>query len=130
MTSPHETQPKHLLSGRRVLVGLAAITASVLAFGCDSETTHPPRNDIDTGWTCQIHDGVARTGGTITNHSSKSSFYMIDIAFRVDGETVATRSASIDDVGPGETTRVESVASDVHDPKVTCHVTNVERFKA
>ena len=113
-----------------MLLGLAAITAGVLASGCDDESTHPPRNDIDAGWTCQIQDGTARSGGTITNHSSKASFYMIDIAFRVEGETVAKRSASIDDVGPGETTRVESVASGVHDPKVTCEVTNVERFKA
>ena len=118
------------MTARRVLVGLAAMTATVLAVGCDDETTHPPRSDIDAGWTCGIQDGSARTGGTITDHSSKSSFYMIDIAFRVDGETVAKRSASVDQVGPGETTRVESVASDVHAPKVTCHVTGVERFKA
>jgi hypothetical protein len=130
MTSPHETQTKRLRNARRVLLGLAAITAGVLASGCDDESTNPPRNDIDAGWTCQVQDGAARSGGTITNHSSKASFYMIDIAFRVEGETVAKRSASIDDVGPGETTRVEAVASDVHDSKVTCHVTNVERFKA
>ena len=35
---------------------------------------------------------------------------MIDIEFRVNGETVAKRSASVDGVGPGETTRVDSVA--------------------
>jgi hypothetical protein len=130
MTSPLHTQSKRAMTARRVLVGLAAMSATVLAVGCDDETTHPPRHDIDTGWTCGVQGGTARTGGTITNHSSKASFYMIEIDFRVSGETVAKRSASIDGVGPGETTRVETVASDVHDPKVTCHVTNVERFKA
>ena len=130
MTSPHETQTKRLRNGRRVLLGLAVVAASAFAIGCDDESTHPPRSDIDAGWTCDAQTGMARYGGTITNHSSKASFYMIDIAFRVEGETVAKRSASVDDVGPGATTRVESVASEVHDPKVTCHVTNVERFKA
>ena len=130
MTSSPQTQTRVARNGRRFVFALAAVTASVFAFGCDDETSHPPRNDIDAGWTCDVRTGFARSSGTITNHSSKSSFYMIDIAFRIDGETVAKRSASIDDVEPGETTRVESVASDVHDPRVTCHVTNVERFKA
>ena len=130
MTSPQHSQTNIARNGRRMLFGLAAVTASLFAVGCDDETTHPPRNDIDAGWTCDAQSGIARYGGTITNHSSKSSFYMIDIAFRVEGETVAKRSASVDDVGPGETTRVESVASDVRAGKVTCHVTGVERFKA
>jgi hypothetical protein len=130
MTSPSQTQTKFARNGRRLVFGLVAVTASVFAIGCDDETSNPPRNDIDVGWTCDVRSGFARSSGTITNHSSKSSFYMIDIAFRIEGDTVAKRSASVDDVGPGETTRVESVASDVHDPNVTCHVTSVERFKA
>ena len=130
MTSPQHSRTKLARNGRRMIFGLAAMTASVFAIGCDDETTHPPRNDIDAGWTCDGQSGIARYGGTITNHSSKSSFYMIEIAFRVEGETVAKRSASVDDVGPGETTRVESIASDVYAAKVTCHVTGVERFKA
>ena len=130
MTTTQHSRTKLVHNGRRTLFGLAAIAASVFAIGCDDETTHPPRNDIDAGWTCDAQSGIARYGGTITNHSSKSSFYMIDIAFRVEGETVAKRSASVDDLGPGKTTRIESVASDVHAAKVTCQVTNVERFKA
>ena len=130
MTSTLHSRTKLVRNGRRILFGLAAFTASALAIGCDDESTHPPRSDIDAGWTCAAQSGIARYGGTITNHSSKTSFYMIEIAFRVDGETVAKRSASVDEVGPGETTRVESVASGVDDPAVTCHVTGVERFKA
>jgi hypothetical protein len=130
MTSTPNSRTKFVRNGRRVLFGLAAVTASALAIGCDDESSHPPRNDIDSGWTCAAQSGIARYGGTITNHSSKTSFYMIEIAFRVDGETVAKRSASVDEVGPGETTRIETVASDVHDPAVTCQVTGVERFKA
>ena len=130
MTSPQNTQSKRAKHARRVLLGLAVVAASAFAIGCDDETTNPPRSDIDAGWTCDAQSGVARYGGTITNHSSKSSFYMIEIAFRVNGETVAKRTASVDDVGPGETTRVESVASDIPAAKVTCQVTNVERFKA
>ncbi|MEO8694061.1 MAG: hypothetical protein ABI658_11125 [Acidimicrobiales bacterium] len=130
MTSTQHSRTKFSRNGRRMLFGLAALSASAFAIGCDDETTHPPRSDIDAGWTCDAQSGIARYGGTITNHSSKTSFYMIEIAFRVDGETVAKRSASVDEVGPGETTSVESVASDVRATKVTCHVTGVERFKA
>ena len=130
MTSPQHSRTTLARNGRRILFGLAAVAAGAFAIGCDDETSHPPRQDIDPGWTCDVQSGVAHYGGTITNHSSKSSFYMIEIAFRVEGVTVAKRSASVDGVSPGDTTRVESVASDVHDPKLTCHVTGVERFKA
>ncbi len=71
-----------------------------------------------------------RAGGTLTNHSTKTSFYVIETEFRLDGHVVDHRSTSIDDVEPGETARVETVSSEVVDDDVTCRVTSVERFKA
>jgi hypothetical protein len=96
---------------------------------CTDESAHPPKNDVDSGWTCTTEGGVARTAGTITNHSSKTSFYQLDIEFRVDGQVVDERGASIDGVEPGETTRVEVVSDDAHGA-VTCHIADVARFKA
>ncbi len=71
-----------------------------------------------------------RSSGTITNQSSKPSFYVIDVEFRLDGRVVDHSSVGIDDVDPGETARVETSSSDVVDDDVTCHVVNVDRFEA
>ena len=112
--------------------GAAALLATAFAASmgaCTDESAHPPRNDIDSSWSCTTEDGLARASGTITNHSSKTSFYQLDVEFRVDGETVDERGASVDGVDPGETTTVEVVSDEAHGD-VTCHVTNVERFKA
>ena len=55
---------------------------------------------------------------------------MIDVEFRVGDDVIAERGATIDDVQPGETTRVETVAPSDGTGDVTCRVANVERFKA
>ena len=96
----------------------------------DTGTSHPAHEDLDAGWTCNVEDGLVRASGTITNHSSKSSFYILETEFRLDGHVVDRRSASVDDLEPGRTARVETASSDVVDDKVTCHVAIVERFKA
>lgn len=112
--------------------GAVALLATAFAASmgaCVDESAHPPANDVDSSWSCINEDGLARASGTITNHSSKTSFYQLDIEFRVNGETVDERGASVDGVEPGETATVEVVSDDAHGD-VTCHVTNVERFKA
>jgi len=121
------TSPHHIIAG--------IATALIACFGlsaceADTETTHPPREDLDAGWTCAVDSGVIRAGGTITNHSSKTSFYVIDTEFCLDGHVVDHTSASIDDVEPGETARVETVSSEAVDDDVTCYVTSIDRFKA
>ena len=66
----------------------------------------------------------------MTNHSSKTSSYLLEVDFLVDGERVASRSTGIDEVDPGETTRVEAVASGIDDDDVRCKVAGVDRFKS
>jgi hypothetical protein len=90
--------------------------------GLQATITHPPRR-----WRPAV---TRAASGTITNHSTKASFYIIETQFRLDGRVVDHRSTSVDDVEPGETARVETVSSDVVDDGVTCHVTSVDRFKA
>ena len=121
------TSPHHFITGLGVAL-LACFTFS--ACGDTNETTHPARSDVDAGWTCGVDDGVVRASGTITNHSSKTSFYIVETDFRLDGNVVDHRSTTVDRVEPGETARVETVSSDVVDDDVTCHVTGVDRFKA
>lgn len=118
---------------RRLGAGAAAVLAACFALSAcevDTETVHPPRDDLDPGWSCNVEPDVVRASGTITNHSSKTSFYIIETEFRFGGHVVDRTTTSIDGVEPGETARVESVSADVVDDDVTCHVTSVDRFKA
>jgi hypothetical protein len=121
------TSPHHLIAGVAVAL-LACFTLS--ACEDDNATTHPPGDDVDAGWTCQVDDDVARASGTVTNHSSKTSFYIVETEFRVDGNLVDRRSATVDEVEPGETARIEMVSSNVVGDDVTCALTRVDRFKA
>ena len=135
MTTPHtlttnsNSRRWHLVTGTAVAL-IACFTLSACETEAETEAAHPPRNDVDAGWTCDVESDVVRASGTITNHSTKTSFYIIETEFRLDGVMVDHRSTGIDDVEPGETARVEAVSSDVVDDDVTCHVTTVERFKA
>jgi hypothetical protein len=123
--------PKTISIGRRftaVAAGALAACFALSACEVDAETAHPPRDDV-ADWSCAVEPDVVRASGTITNHSSKASFYIVETEFRLDGRVVDHRSTSIDDVEPGETARFET-SSDVVDDNVTCLVTSVERFKA
>jgi hypothetical protein len=115
---------------RNAVAGCAIAASLLVAGACEDESAHPPLDDIDAGWTCTHEAGLVRTAGTITNHSSKTSFYLIDIEFRDNGKVVANRGASVDGVGPGQTTQVESVAAVTDATDISCHVKSVDRFKA
>ena len=106
--------------------------AIIALSACDVErgTSHPPSNDVNPGWTCQVERGRVRSSGTITNQSSKPSLYVIDVEFRLDGGVVDRSTVGIDDVDPGETAYVETSSFDVVDDDVTCHVVSVDRFEA
>jgi hypothetical protein len=119
-----------------VVLAVAAISAASLAAEViDGETTHPPTKDVDGGWSCSVDAEVVRASGSITNHSSKTSFYMVEVEFRVGGDVVEQRGASIDDVEPGETALVEVTTSLAElrrhgSGAITCEVGDVDRFKA
>jgi hypothetical protein len=116
----------------RSLIAAAAALASLCVVGaCEGETSHPPANDLNSGWTCDTTDGSVRAAGTITNHSSQASFYNIEVEFRSDNGGVTERSTSIDDVEPGETVTVGVVADQFGGgSEVTCRVSDVTRLKA
>jgi hypothetical protein len=66
----------------------------------------------------------------VTNHSSTTSFYVIEIAIERGDEVLDEDSATIDEVAPGETARVDARVSDLDGSGASCTVTGVERFKA
>jgi hypothetical protein len=120
---------------RRRAVVVPAIVGALALTGCLDESANPPMHDVDAGWEC-IPDagGGVRSVGTVTNHSSKTSFYVIDLAVEVGGDTWARGSASVDGVEPGETVRIDTLIDDDDDEidltDAECTVTSVDRFKA
>ena len=71
---------------------------------------------------------------SVTNHSSKSSNYLITIAFDSPDGTrqLDTGDASVDNLGPGQqtTTTALSLKSGLRKKKFVCKVTDVTRFSA
>lgn len=115
------------------LVALAAL-ALPLAFGlsgCDPDDgPNPPRADLDPGWTCVAEDGLVRSEGTVTNHSSKPSFYLVTVTFSSEGEQLDSVTASVDGVESGATATLSASADVSPHGDVSCVVSDVDRFKA
>jgi hypothetical protein len=120
------TRSHHWLAGCGIVVAAAA-----LGLGCADESAHPPMADVGQEWTCSAGpDGTLRASGAVTNHSSKPSFYLVTIEFTVDGVPFDTTTATVDDVGPGETARIESTVLHAPAGDPECVVSDVDRFKA
>lgn len=116
----------------RWLAGSGLALLVLAGLGCDAENTvHPPMDDVDPAWSCQIDaDGVLRAQGSVTNRSSKPSLYLVTVDFAVDGRSFDFVTESIDDVDPGETAEVYASAFDAPDGDADCVVSDVERFEA
>ena len=113
-------------------IALAALAAPVV-FGlaaCDTETANPPLRDVDQGWQCQPDDGLVHATGSVTNHSSKPSFYVVTVSFFADGVEFDHATATADGVAAGATAPVSASTGERPSGDVTCAVTDVERFKA
>jgi hypothetical protein len=123
------TSTTHL---HRWLAGSGLVLLAAAGLGCSAESsTHPPMDDVDPPWTCQADDdGVVRAQGSVTNRSSKTSFYIVTVDFAVAGRSFDSVTETVDDVAPGETVEVEASAFDAPDGKPACAVSDVERFKA
>ena len=114
-------------------LALAAL-ALPLAFGlgaCDpDESSNPPQDDVDAGWTCVAEDGLVRSEGSVTNHSSKPSFYLVTVTFSSEGEQFGSATASVDGVESGATAQLAASADVTPAGDLSCVVSEVERFKA
>ena len=115
----------------RWLVGGGLALLAVAGLGCSAESAHPPIDDVSTSWTCEAGaDGLLRATGTVTNHSSKPSFYVVTVDFALDGRSFDSSTATADEVEPGETVRLEASVDDPPAGDHDCFVSDVERFKA
>ena len=115
---------------------LAALAALALPLvlglsACDpDERTNPPQDDVDPGWTCSDEGALVRSSGSVTNHSSKTSFYLVTVTFSSNGERLGSATTSVDDVDADETADLSVSADVVPAGDISCEVSEVERFKA
>jgi hypothetical protein len=125
-----------------ILLGVSAVAAtgsSSKSSGSSAKSSgsHPPAADVTISkcfMTTNQFEGPAATL-TILNHSSKSSNYLITVAFESsDGKTqLDTGSASVNNLAPGQTTSTDatSLKSELRSQsKFTCKVADVTRLSA
>jgi hypothetical protein len=94
-----------------------------------ANTEHPPPEDLNDDMSCSSVQFVGpKATGTLTNHSSGLSGYMISVGFIDDaGTRVAEGTAFVNGVQPNQTATWEAPAfSDV--PFARCEIISVERM--
>ncbi len=116
----------------RCLAGSSLALLAAVSLGCSAENSaHPPIDDIGSSWECGTGtDGVLRAAGTVTNHSSQLSFYLVTVDFALDGHSFDSATTTADGVAPGETVRVEASISDPPAGDHDCFVSDIDRYKA
>lgn len=92
--------------------------------------THPPQADV-TLTSCSADDlGFFQALAKVTNHSSKRSNYIIEIAFdSKDGKTqLDTTSVIVNNLEPGQSSNQKGGTLTKATGAYTCKVTDVNRF--
>jgi len=124
-TSPLTRRPR-LRAGHVLLLG-----PLVALLGACSDPSEAGLDDVDPEITCATPaDGVVRATGSLTNHSSDTSSYFVDIEFFVGGRSVDTRTAVVEEVPPGDTVPVEAVLRDAPPGPARCELASADRMKA
>lgn len=91
-------------------------------------SSHAAAKDIDGITDCGADEFSAHAAGTLTNHSSDRSNYIIQVAFiRPDGSQAGTGAAFANDVDAGQKADWKAVGGSVTG-QFTCKVTTVTRF--
>lgn len=93
-----------------------------------TNTENPPAADIDD-ITCSEDFGLITGVVNVTNNSSGTSNYIITIGIEQNGVKIGEGFGSLDNVDPGQTARVEIIATgDTQGQAFQCTVDEVERF--
>lgn len=93
-------------------------------------TENPPPDDVELT-TCANDPalGLAKVGGTITNHSSKPSDYTISVEFVTGNDVRYAEAIHLSTtVAPDQTVEWEEFGTGEWREGTTCRVTSVERF--
>jgi hypothetical protein len=114
------------VGGCVVLVVVAGDAANDFADESDSERRDV--GDID----CHLDAGGLMVADIqITNHTSKSSNYILDVSFRENGSVTTNVPTFLDNVAPGQTgIATANSAATPTGTDFTCRVDTVQRFSA
>ncbi|MGD6745839.1 FxLYD domain-containing protein [Streptomyces sp. BH106] len=95
-----------------------------------SNKTNKPKNDIDLGSVTTDSLGSAQVDVTITNNSSKTSDYWVEVEFLdANGKRIDTGVASENAVAAGQEVDTQAVGIEqVPDGTITAKVLTVDRF--
>ncbi len=111
------------------LLVLAVIIAVVLVFAFKGTSSDNAKKDVKvTACKADSGGGKPTASGTILNHSSKSSNYVIRLTFTdPQGNTVSEGVAAVKDVGADETAKWDLTGARDTDGSVRCEITDVSR---
>jgi hypothetical protein len=118
-----------------VVVGIGGCVAIVVVAGDAAddftEETASERRDIGD-INCHVDaSGFMIADVEITNHTSKSSNYVLDVSFREGGTVTTSSAAFLDNLPPDATgTATATTSSTPTGSEFTCTVETVQRFSA
>jgi hypothetical protein len=93
-------------------------------------TTNPPQKDISAkDMTCTTDaSGNMTASGQLTNHSSKSSSYLVEISFRQNGSEIGTASDLVLGVDAGKTGSWSATSTVGASGGFTCKIYSIDRW--
>ena len=131
MNGPVDERPRNRsgLLRRVALVVLLAIVALVLVLAFKGTSSKSAKKDV-TVTACRADSGGGKptASGTILNHSSKTSNYVIRLTFTdAQGNTVSEGVAPVKSVGADETATWDLTGARDAKGSVQCEITGVSR---
>jgi hypothetical protein len=109
------------------MLGLVVILGVVLVLVLQSTSSPAARKDVTLG-ACRAGNDRPTASGTLRNHSSKSSNYVIRVKFTdPQGNTVAEGAAPVTRVGAGDAARWTLTGDRHADGPVKCDLASVSR---
>lgn len=112
-------------------VATTAPAATSIPESISDNTTNPPQADLNGDTECVIGTlGWVTAQGTLTNHSSETSSYMMQVSFNDEaGVRFAEAPTAHSDVRAGETVRWDASAPQgAPAGPWTCEIVSIERF--
>jgi hypothetical protein len=117
---------------RRLLLPAALGLVVLAGTSCDLDDVgegsaeHPADEDVND-WACRNDaDGDVHALGSVTNHSSGTSDYLITLDYGDEAETTTI----VEEVDAGETRVVSTTVDDADERATDCDVVEVERFSS
>jgi len=105
-------------------------TSSASSDSGDTQVAHAPEDDVDIASCTTDSLGSPEAKIKITNHSSKPSNYIVEVAFESpDGSTqIDTSMVSVNNLQPGQSATEDAVTFGDAPSDFVCKITDVTRY--